>query len=125
MIIQSTDFLVQSAISKFSLQFNAYLSFESFHCGIKCSINNLSINGIYTFSRLSHIHEALRYLNSSKVTLEKGKVLQQQKNAMSVTYVGDKKYTIETTVCAFEYFELSKAAYSCLRKHFELQVHVH
>ena len=44
---------------------------------------------------------------------------------MSVTYVGDKKYTIETTVYAFEYFELSKAAYSCLRKHFELQVHVH
>ena len=79
LIIQSTDFLVQSAISKFSLQFNAYLSFESFHCGIKCNINNLSINGIYTFSRLSHIHEALRYLNSSKVTLEKGKVLQQQK----------------------------------------------
>ena len=28
---------------------------------------------------------------------------------MSVTCVDDKKYTTETIVCAFEYFELSKA----------------
>ena len=35
LIIQSTDFLVQSTTSKFSLQINS-LSFESFHCGTKC-----------------------------------------------------------------------------------------
>ena len=39
---------------------------------------------------------------------------------MGVTQVGEKKYTIETTVRAFEYFALSRSAYSRLREDFEL-----
>ena len=50
--IQSTDFLVQSVISKISLQINTDLSFESFHYGIKGIINSLSANRIHAISRL-------------------------------------------------------------------------
>ena len=50
--IQSTDFLVQSVISKISLQINTDLSFESFHYRIKGIINSLSANRIHAISRL-------------------------------------------------------------------------
>ena len=60
LIIQSTDFLVQSAIPKFRLQTNANLSFESFYCGIKCNINNLFTNIISAFSRCPHIQEGFK-----------------------------------------------------------------
>ena len=41
-------------------------------------------------------------------------------NEMSLTYVGNKKYTTETIVRAFGYFAFSRAAYNCLRDDFEL-----
>ena len=74
LIIQSTDFLVESAIPKSSLQSNTDLVFESFHHGIKCIITSLykrrihGFSGCRTYTKLcntsivSHIHEALRYL---------------------------------------------------------------
>ena len=63
LIIQSTDFLVESAIPKSSLQSNTDLVFVSFHCGIECIITSLYKRRIHGFSRLSHIHETLRYLS--------------------------------------------------------------
>ena len=39
---------------------------------------------------------------------------------MGLTLVGEKKYTIDTTVRAFEYFALSRSTYSRLREDFEL-----
>ena len=50
LIIQSTDFLLHSAIHNFLLQIKADLSFESLHGGTKCSINNLSTNIIDTLT---------------------------------------------------------------------------
>ena len=58
LIVQCADFLVQSAIPKISLQLNSDLSYESFHCGIKCTVNKLFTNRIYAFSKLSHIRKA-------------------------------------------------------------------
>ena len=68
LIIQSTEFLVQSEIPK---KKKTDLSFESFHCRIKCNINSLSTYRIHAFSRLPHMRETLRYLNCSEM-IQKG-----------------------------------------------------
>ena len=95
LIIKSAYFLVKSAIPKFSIQINTNLSFESFHC---VAINDLSKNRICAFSRLSHIHKALRYKNCCKMT-HKRRYFNSQK----------KEDTIVKTV------------HNCLREDLELQ----
>ena len=85
LIVQSTEFLVQSTKD---------FSFEWFNCGVKCNINNLSTYRIYAFSRLSQIHKALRYLGCSKMTHKKGGI-QQPINAKSVAYVGNKSIQLK------------------------------
>ena len=67
--------------------------------------------------------EVLRRLNCSEMT-QKKKELQQQINAMSVTYVGDKKSATEIIVHAIKYFALSRAAYNGLGD-FELPSDLH
>ena len=67
--------------------------------------------------------EVLRRLNCSEMT-QKKKELQQQINAMSVTYVGDKKSATEIIVHAIKYFALSRTAYNGLRD-FELPSDLH
>ena len=39
---------------------------------------------------------------------------------MGVTVVGERKYSVEITVRAFEYFAMSRATYNRLREDFEL-----
>ena len=78
------------------------LSSEIFHCGIKRSI--------HAFSKLSHIHEVLLYLNCSEMTHKK-EVLEQPINVMSVTIV-----VTESTVYAFEYFALKSCLISSKRR---------
>ena len=82
-------------------------------------MNNISTNRIHAFVKYWHIHEALRYLNCSEITHRK-KVAQHQKNAMSVTYVSNKKYTIKSIARAFKYFALSREAYNRPIEDFEL-----
>ena len=66
-----------------------------------------------------NIDESLRYLNFLEVTRKKD-VLHQQLSSMGLTYVGEKKYSDETIIRAFEYFALSRSAYNRLRENFEL-----
>ena len=40
--------------------------------------------------------------------------------SMGLTYVGEKKYSVETIIRAFEYFALSRSPYNRLREDFEL-----
>ena len=82
-------------------------------------IKTLSKLKVYRLNRFSHIQEALRYLDCNEMTQEK-EVLHQQIQSMSVTYVGEKKYTTETLVRAFEYFALSRATYNRFRTSYQL-----
>ena len=47
-------------------------------------------------------------------------IAQEQLRAMGMTVVGEKKYSVDTMVRAFEYFALSRLTYSRLRQDFEL-----
>ena len=38
----------------------------------------------------------------------------------NITYVGEKKYSVEMFIRAFEYFALSRATYNRLRRDFQL-----
>ena len=88
---------------------------------LKCSINILSTNIIYAFSRPSHIHKALRYPNYFEMTPKRQfSIFHQQKPARNVTYLGEKTHTTKTFFCAFEYFRLFSAAYNYLKDYFEL-----
>ena len=118
-IIQSSDFLDGSSVPRFSMCISDDLTYESFHYGIKCIIKTLSKLKVYRLNRFSHIQEALRYLDCSEMT-QKKEVLHQQIQSMSVTYVGEKKYTTETLVRAFEYFALSRATYNRFRTSYQL-----
>ena len=58
----------------------------------------------------SEVEEVVRFLKLNVPSLKKT-VIQDQLKAMGVTLVGEKKYSVETTVRAFEYFALSRATY--------------
>ena len=47
-------------------------------------------------------------------------IAQEQLRAMGMTVVGEKKYSVDTMVRAFEYFALFWSTYSRLRQDFEL-----
>ena len=67
----------------------------------------------------SQINEMIRYLNFCEANNKKD-VIQDQLKAMGVTVVGERKYSVEITVRAFEYFAMSRATYNRLREDFEL-----
>ena len=53
--------------------------------------------------------------------IAKKNVIHQQLNSMNnIAYVGEKKYSVETFVRAFEYFALSRATYNRLPRDFQL-----
>ena len=70
-------------------------------------------------NKFSHIQEALRFLSCCEITPKK-EVAYQQILSMNKTCIGEKKYPIETTVRAFEYFSLARSAYNRIREDFEL-----
>ena len=118
-ILQSSDFIVGTGMPRFVLKIDKYLKYEAFHCGVKCVISPLSTNKVMVLNRWMNIDESLRYLNFLEVTRKKA-VLHQQLSSMGLTYVGEKKYSDETIMRAFEYFALSRSAYNRLREDFEL-----
>ena len=106
LIIQSSDYLDGTCVSRFNLKIHLDFSYEAFHCGIKCTIN------------WSTIQEAIRYLNAMEIDNKKD-VLRQQMNSMKAC-VGEKKYELNTIIRTFEYFATSRATYKILRNDYEL-----
>ena len=119
LIIQSSDYLDGTCVSRFNLKIHLDFSYEAFHCVIKCTINTLSRNRIHTLKKWSTIQEAIRYLNAMEIDNKKD-VLRQQMNSMKACCVGEKKYELNTIIRAFEYFATSRATYKILRNDYEL-----
>ena len=103
----------------FTLQIFDDLQFFAYHCGVKCTISTLSQNRIHKFCRWSEIDEAVRFLNTIDSDSKKV-IIAQQMAAMAKKNIGEKKYDTSTIVRAFEYFALSRSAYSRLRQDFAL-----
>ena len=55
-IIQSTDFISDSGIPRFLLKIKNTLSFEGFHCGVKCTVKPLLTNRIYLLDTISRLN---------------------------------------------------------------------
>ena len=95
------------------------MTFEAFHCGVKCSVTTLSSNRIITISRRSQIVEAIRFLKHLELNA-KQEIFHQQIKSMNSNKITHRKYSVETVVRTFEYFCLSRNCYSRLRRDFEL-----
>ena len=106
LIIQSSDYLDGTCVSRFNLKIHLDFSYEALHCGIKCTINPLSRNRIHTLKKWSTIQEAIRYLNAMEIDNKKD-VLRQQMNSMKACCVGEKKYELNTIIRADFLFEQS------------------
>jgi hypothetical protein len=119
-MIQSTNFLEGTCVPMFSLKIKEDFSFEAYHCGARCTIKTLSQNRIHVIKRWSHIEEALRFLNVSEITAKKEVIRQSIVSMGALTCIGEKKYPTETLVRAFEYFSISRSAYSRMRNDYEL-----
>ena len=62
-VIQSTDFINESGIPRFLLEIKNNLSFERFHCGVKCTVKPSSTNRIYLVDSASRLNVAIHYLD--------------------------------------------------------------
>ena len=118
-IMQSVDFVEGTGVPKFLIKILSNQSFETYHCGVKCSVPSMAKNRVTKLRNWSEIEEIVRYIKLTDPTPKKA-VIQEQLKAMGLTLVGEMKYSIETTVRAFEYFALSRSAYSRLRENLEL-----
>ena len=117
-IIQSTDLLPGTSVPRFLLHIFNDLKFEAFHCGVRCTIRSLVVNRICVFNRWSRVQEACRFFNYCDITPKKD-VIHQQLNSMdNITYVGEKKYSLEMFIRAFEYF--ARDTYNRLRRGLQL-----
>lgn len=119
-VIQSTDFINESGIPRFLLKIKNNLSFEGFHCGVKCTVKPLSTNRIYLVDSVSRLNVAIHYLDSLTMDHKKNVISEQISSMDSLTYVGEKKYAADMIARAFEYFATSRSLYSRLRDDFEL-----
>jgi len=118
--LQSVEMVYNSGIPKYILKIKNDLSFESFHCGIKSTIQPLSKNHINLINTVSRLEVALQFLDSLEMTHKKNIFIEQLCNMNALSYVGEKKYSPEVIARAFEYFSLSRTLYSRLREDFEL-----
>ena len=84
--------------------------------GTKSIFSTFSSNRVLSINKLLLANEAVRYLDYSEVTQQK--VLCYSN--MSVTHVGEKQYSMETIVLAFEYFASSRTVHNRLREDIQL-----
>ena len=118
-VLQSTDVLEGTGLPRFLIKILHNYSFEAFHCGVKYSVPSLVANRITRITHWSEIVEMVRFLHLCETNLKKD-VIHQQMKAMGVALLGEKKYSIETIVRAFEYFALSRSMYNRIWEDFEL-----
>ena len=70
LIIQSSDYLDGTCVSRFNLKIHLDFSYETFHCGIKCTIKP-TFPKQNTLKKWLTIQEALRYLNAMEIDNKK------------------------------------------------------
>lgn len=115
--LQSNEFV--SGIPRFALNISEDFTYNAFHMGEKCTVTSLTKNRIYKLNTWSRIEEAVHYLQNKEESQQE-KVLQEQIKCMEPKRVGEKVYTPEVMMRAFEYFATSRSLYGKLRKDFKL-----
>lgn len=118
--LQSADTLENLGVPKFILKIKNDLSFDSYHCGVKCTIKPFSYNHMNIIDCFSRLHAAIHYLNSLPIDHKKSIIFEQMLSMNSLVFIGEKKYSPDMVARAFEYFSLSRTLYSRLRDDYEL-----
>ena len=95
------------------------LSYDAYHIGIPCTITTLSRNRTYSLDTWSKVDEALRFLHQKETTHHEDVILEQMNN-MRPPKVGEKFYSPETMMRAFDYYAHSRSVYRKLRKDLKL-----
>ena len=115
--IQAAEFT--SGIPCFAIKIFRDLTFEAFHSGARVHITSLSKNRISRLDKWSRVEEAVRFLKNSEMTQHQ-KVIKQQIETMNVKKVGEKTYSPEVIVRAYEYYATSRTTYNRLRNDLKL-----
>ena len=101
------------------IKITSNLHFETFHTGIKCSVNSLVKNRVTELDRWSKLDEIVRFLSNMECDSKK-QVIKQHVEVMGPVKVGTKLYGSEMIVRGFEYFATSRALYSRLVSDYKL-----
>ena len=109
--VQSQQYL--NGVPLFLVKIFKDLNFETYHCGIKCTISTLSKNRVMTVHAWSVFEKIIRYLKSMEIDNKKC-VLQEHLSAMAPT-VGKKTNSQELVLRVFQYFPTSRGLYNQLR----------
>ena len=110
---------MKNGIPQYSLRINKDLTYDAFHIGIPCTISTLSRNRINSLDTWSKIDEALRFLHQKETSHHENVILEQMNN-MRPPKVGEKFYSPETMMRAFDYYAHSRSMYRKLRKDLKL-----
>ena len=73
-------------LSKFILKIKNDLSFNSYHCGVKCTIKPFSYNHMNIIDYISCLHAAIHYLNSLLIDNKKIIIIEVVKNVLLRVY---------------------------------------
>lgn len=115
--IQSTNFF--NGVPSYLLIIHDSLQFETFHCGIKIYLPTMTRRRTSMIDKWSILDETLHCLSSfqqdNKVT-----ALKEQISAMSCVPVGQRIFTTDIIMKAFEYLSISRSLYSRLREDYKL-----
>ena len=114
--VQSQQYL--NGVPLFLVKIFKDLNFETYHCGIKCTISTLSKNRVMTVHAWSVFEKIIRYLKNMEIDNKKC-VLQEHLSAMAPT-VGKKTYSQELVLRVFQYFPTSRGLYNQLRIDYQL-----
>ena len=110
--LQSADTLGNLSVPKFILNIKNCLSFDSYHCGVKCTIKPFSYNHMNIIDCTSRLHAAIHYLNSLTIDHKKSIIIEQMLSVNFLVFIGEKKYSPDMVARVFEYFSLSRTLYS-------------
>ena len=94
---------LSDGIPVFLIKIYEDLRYETFHLGVKVYVTSLTKNRVSKLDKWSRLEEALRFLNLRE-TDHKQDVLREQLQAMHVTPIGQKVFSPEIIIRAFEYF---------------------
>ena len=91
--LQSVYTLDNLGIAKVILKIKNDISFDSYHCDVKCTVKPFSYNHIIIIDGVSCLHAAILYLNSLPIDHKKSIIIKHMLSMNSLVFIGENKYS--------------------------------
>ena len=117
--VQSVDFCV-GGVPKFLVKIFSDLSYEAYRSGVRCYINSLTGLKVYRLDDWGQIAEVIKYLKINKPPHKVSIIEEDIESLCNVKAVGQKVYSLQKVLRAFEYFATSRAAYKQFSNDYQL-----